>query len=97
MASDFKVFIYRNSDNIHLKLAGEFDDSSAHQLFNILNGVFGEVGKIFIHTVGLSFIHSFGKDAFKNKCCAIKELIPSMIFTGKLGSELALPGSKYIP
>ena len=36
MASNFSIFFHRNSDNLYLKLMGDFDGSSAHQLINIL-------------------------------------------------------------
>jgi len=46
MASNFSIFFHRNSDNLYLKLMGDFDGSSAHQLINILKEQNGNVNKI---------------------------------------------------
>ena len=61
MASNFKIVNHRNSDNMHLKLMGDFDGSSAHQLLNLLtkNGL--AASKIFIHTSALKSIVPFGR------------------------------------
>ena len=36
MASNFQIFSYKTKDSLHLKLAGDFDGSSAHELINKL-------------------------------------------------------------
>lgn len=97
MASNFRVFIHRNGDNIHLKLSGGFDGSSAHELLNILALHGGKAKKIFIHTSGLSAVHSFGKDVFHGTCSRHKRLVRNMIFTGEAGRELAVEGSRHMP
>jgi hypothetical protein len=97
MASNFRVFIHRSGDSIHLKLLGGFDGSSAHELVNILDLYCDQAGKIFIHTGGLSSVHSFGKDIFQTKCAQYKNLVPKIVFTGDPGKELVLRGSRHIP
>jgi hypothetical protein len=97
MASDFRIYIHRNGENIHLKLSGGFDGSSAHELIDILDLYCDEARKIFIHTSGLSPIHSFGKDIFQYKCSQFKKLVPNIVFTGEAGKEIYLEESRYIP
>jgi len=36
MATNFHVFSYKIRDSLHLKLAGDFDGSSAHELINTI-------------------------------------------------------------
>jgi len=64
MASNFRIFSHRNSDNLHLKLKGDFDGSSAHQLINTPKEQNGNVSKIFIHTYNLSSMNPFGLEVF---------------------------------
>ena len=82
MASNFKIFSYKTSDGLHLKLAGDFDGSSAHELINMLKAHHTSVDQIFVHTSNLTSIHPFGRDVFK-KNCAINGLRRGLIVTGK--------------
>lgn len=34
MAANFRISTHRNSENLHLKLYGDFDGTSAHELIN---------------------------------------------------------------
>ncbi|RJP78332.1 MAG: hypothetical protein C4522_13085 [Desulfobacteraceae bacterium] len=97
MASNFRVFTHRNGENVHIKLSGGFDGASANELLYILSRYTGNTEKIFIHTDGLSYVHSFGRDVFQSKCRLQKDLIPHLVFTGQAGSEMVLLGSRYIP
>jgi hypothetical protein len=94
MATNFRIIIHRNSDNLHLKLIGNFDGSSACELINIMASKASKKGKIFIHTANLSAIHPFGKDLFHEKARGYYKMGNNITFTGKLGSQLALPGSR---
>lgn len=92
MASNFKIFCHQNSDNLHLKLMGDFDGSSAHELINILLKYHGNAKKIFIHTCSLSSVHPFGLNVFQ-KSHSIKKLSQRLTFTGEYGDTIALKGS----
>ena len=95
MASNFRISFHLNSDNLHLKLMGDFDGSSAHELINTLKLHRDKVRKIFIHTCSLSSIHPFGLDLFQ-KNCTIKRLSRFLTFTGEHGNTMALPGSNLL-
>jgi hypothetical protein len=94
MASNFRIFLHKNSDNLHLKLSGEFDGSSAHQLIRTLKNHNRSAGNIYIHTSSLSSIHPFGQDVFKENCTIDKST--RLTFTGEHGRALAPKGSQII-
>jgi hypothetical protein len=39
MASNFRIYCHQNKDNLHLKLMGDFDGSSAYELINTLKNI----------------------------------------------------------
>ena len=92
MASNFRIFSHRNSDNLHLKLMGDFDGSSAHQLINMLKEQNGNVNNIFIHTCNLSSMDPFGVEVFQ-KSFSVNLLSGRLTFTGEYSDEMALEGS----
>ena len=92
MASNFRIFSHQNSKNLHLKLMGDFDGSSAYELINTLEKYHGNGGKVFIHTCALSSVHPFGLEVFQ-KNCSIKKLSKSLRFTGEYGDTIASQGS----
>ena len=95
MATNFRIFLHQNSDNLHLKLSGDFDGSSAQQLIRMLINHNRNAGNIYIHTSGLSCVYPFGREVFK-KNCTIDNLTRSLTFTGDHGSALAPEGSHII-
>jgi len=92
MASTFRIVRHRNSDNLHLKLIGNLDASSAHELIHALESNNSIPGRIFIHTCSLTEIHPSGLDIIQNSC-ALKKLSHRLMFTGEYGSQIALEGS----
>jgi hypothetical protein len=53
MAKYFRIAIQRSSDTLHLKLIGEFDGRSAHELLNTIQKNRNGASRIFIHTSSL--------------------------------------------
>ena len=92
MATNFKIFIHRNSDHLHFRLMGEFDGSSAFELINTLKAHYGEAGNVVINTCGLSSIHPFGLVVFQ-KNWPISNLSCGLKFTGKYGDTIAPQGN----
>ncbi|MBW2247672.1 MAG: peptidylprolyl isomerase, partial [Deltaproteobacteria bacterium] len=60
MALNFKIICHKNSENLHLKLMGDFDGSSAYELINTLKKYNGNAGKVFVDTCSLLSVHPFG-------------------------------------
>ncbi len=93
MASNFKIIRHRNSDNLHLKLFGIFDGSSAMELSRVLGSCHEEARIIFIHTCGLSYIQPFGKDVFLKKFPLSNTISKKLIITGEFSEQITPEGS----
>ena len=78
MASNFKIFPFETSDILHLKLDGDFDGNSAHELLNTLK------------KYGDGFYHPFGKEVLHKKLGAFKKQFYDIIFVGRNFHEIAV-------
>jgi hypothetical protein len=94
MACNFKIIVHKNSDNLHLKLAGDFDGSSALQLINSLKTRKNRVSRVFIHTSSLTDIYPFGKNVFENGLDSLEGQVTSFVFTGEKANQLIPKSSK---
>lgn len=66
MSTNFRISSHRDRNNsLHLRLEGDFDGSSAHELINTLKKDNTKVTQVMIHTGGLKTIHPFGQDVFR--------------------------------
>ncbi len=89
MGTNFKIAVHRNSENLHLKLRGDFDGISAHKLLDIVRRYSHRTSRIFIHTSCLRDIHPFGLSVFHNHLDALKGKSLELIFTGEHAAQLA--------
>jgi len=89
MASNFQIFSYKTKDSLHLKLAGDFDGSSAHELINKLleHGV--GCYQIFIDTNDLKTIHPFGRAVFQKNFSILNKKLSNLIFIGENGHKIS--------
>ena len=88
LAKNHKLFVHRNSENIHMKLSGDFDGSLATELLNLLKENCNAASRIFIHTGCLRTVHSFGQAVFHKNLSFINNESTSLLFTGKYASQL---------
>ena len=88
MAINFNISIHRNSDNLHLKLMGDFDGSSACELINVLKANAHSASMVFIHTNRLNQIHPFGRHVFCNNLNNIGGQSLKFVFKGEKASQL---------
>jgi len=95
MASNFSISVHRDDKNIHLKLAGDFDGSSAYELLNALKKHCRGASRAFINTRRLKQIHPFGRDVLKNHLDILNGRCIPLVFTGENAEQLAPEGSKY--
>lgn len=93
MASNFRISTHQNSDNLHLKLAGDFDGTSAWELLNILKKDCGRAAKIFVHCSCLKEIDPFGRDVFHNNIHSVIRESIFLLFTGEKAEQIAPKGS----
>jgi hypothetical protein len=83
------MLIHCNSENMHLKLVGDFDGSSAHMLINSIKKYYLKYNKIFIHTACLREINPFGREVFKKNLCIPNERLDSLFFAGEHAFDIA--------
>jgi len=88
VASNFQIYSFKTRDSLHLKLAGDFDGTSAYELINTL----AEHGKgfyeIFIDVNEIKSIHPFGRDVFQKNLRSSNKLYRNLVFIGKNGHEI---------
>ena len=82
MASSFRIVMHENSENLHLRLVGDFDGSSAFQLLEVLKNRAHAVRKVFIRTSCLVEVHPFGLGVFEKRASELKENLQKIHFTG---------------
>jgi hypothetical protein len=89
MGSEFRISVHRNDQDIHLRLAGDFDGISAHELLDALKCCGNRPSRVFVHTGSLRDIHPFGRTVFHSNLSMLKGRSMNLIFTGKKASQLA--------
>jgi len=89
MATNFRISVHRNSENLHLRLMGDFDGISAHELLGNLKRCSHRTSKVFIHTSCLGDIHAFGLNVFHNHLDVLKGKSLELVFTGEYAFQLA--------
>ena len=82
MASNFRLLSYKNQDNLHLHLYGDFDGDSAHQLINALK-TGNNAESVFVDTNDLNRVHSFGISVFEKELRVLLKKPGELIFIGK--------------
>jgi len=88
MASNFQIYSFKTKNSLHLKLAGDFDGSSAYDLINTLTKHTKGFYQIFIDTNDLNSIHPFGREVFKKKFGALKNQFNGINFVGRNGHKI---------
>ena len=88
MASNFKIYSFKTSDSLHLKLSGDFDGSSAYELINTIADDGKGLYEIFINTNNLKKIHPYGIDVFQKRLGALKKQIHGITFIGRNGHAI---------
>ena len=89
MASNFQIFSFKNKDSIHLRLSGDFDGGSAHELINTLIEQGVGIWDIYIDTNNLQTIHPFGRDVFQKNLNGIKKQLKNLIYVGANKHQIA--------
>jgi anti-anti-sigma regulatory factor len=89
MATNFRISVHRNSDNLHLKLSGDFDGTSAHEVLNLLKRNCRGTSRVFIHTNALNHIHPFGQSVFRKNLGFLHGQPVVLSFTGEHSALLS--------
>ena len=83
MALNFKLFLNETKGSIHVKMSGDFDGTSAHELITAIQNQATKSNQVYIHTGELSNIYSFGREVFQNNLRLIKKQQDKIEFVGK--------------
>ena len=95
MASNFKISAHRNSENLYLRLVGDFDGTSACELLNVMKQECQGAERVFINTSGLGKIYPFGHDTFQNNLYVLKDRPIRLVFTGENATEIVPERNKF--
>ena len=87
MATNFRISVHKNCENLHLTLMGDFDGTSAHELLGNLKRYSYRTSKVFVHTSCLGDIHPFGLNVFHNHLDVLKGKSLELVFTGENASQ----------
>ena len=93
MASTFGITIDNNSADFSLKLAGDFDATSAYELMYAIKKLPYDAAKLYIYTDGLKTINIFGLDIFHKFMRSLNGQSVKIVFTGNYASQLSLGNS----
>ena len=94
MASDFNILIHRNSDNVHLRLDGDFNDFSAGELLDAINKCVNGAYRIIIHSSCLKSIYPFDRNKFHRDLRDLEKNSFRIMFTGE-NAGLFVPEKFY--
>jgi anti-anti-sigma regulatory factor len=89
MARNFRIFVHRNSENVHLKLIGDFDGTSAYELLHALARYGHHTSRIYIDTSSLKEMNPFGLQVFQDNLDLLKGGHLELVFAGEHASGLA--------
>ena len=89
MALNFHIFFYNNKGSLYIKLDGDFDGSSAHELLNALKEKGPNFYHVHIDTNGLKTIYPFGRDVFENNFNTLRKQLNNIIFAGENRHRIA--------
>ena len=93
MASNFGIAVDRNIDGFGLKLAGDFDATSAYELIYAIKKLPEDTVRISIYTNGLKNIYPFGLDIFHRIMSPLNGQSTKIVFTGDYAAQLSLGNS----
>ena len=88
MATNFQIYPYKTRDSLHLRLAGDFDGNSAHELINSLENNNKGYYQIFVDTSDLKTVYPFGKEVLAKKLDSISKQFKNLVFIGENVHEL---------
>jgi len=88
MASNFKIVLDQKKDTLYLRLTGDFDGSSACELFNVLRKNGCDTIRIVICTDELRNIVPFGRDVFRQNLCRLNGLSRRIFFSGEKSRQI---------
>ena len=90
MERNFNIYSIKTRNSLHLKLAGDFDGSSAHEFINVLLDHSRDCFDIFIDTDGIKSVHPFGIEVFQKNMGATRLTTKNLVFIGSNGNKIEI-------
>ena len=96
MSKHFEIESKRVNNNLHIRLKGDLDGSTAMQLVEALNANYSGAGRVYIDTHELRSILPFGVKIFHHQLNPGRLPLDRLFFIGKKGIALAPKECKVI-
>jgi len=90
MASNFRIFVHRNSDSLHLRVAGDFDGSSAFESLDTVKENAVGLQRVCIYSSGFKTIYPFRLHVFGKNFSDLKGSSFQLLATGEHAQKIAL-------
>ncbi len=90
MASNFRISFHHNKHNLKLKLQGDLDGSSCHELINTIRNKSRKFKIIIIDTGNLRTIYPFAQAIWEKSLSAIKKQNVKLAVIGAYQDQLAI-------
>jgi hypothetical protein len=91
MTTGFRVLVHRSDGSLHLKLIGDFDSTSADELFRAIKQNGAGVVRVFVHTSSLRTVHPSGRSVISHLSSLIGDRV-RLILTGENITKIASIG-----
>ena len=88
MGAYFRVSVRRKKKNMHLRLIGDFDGSSAYQLVDKLKEYCIKSDHVIIDTDALREIHTFGLSILSYHMLKFKGPLSNITFVGEYADRM---------
>jgi hypothetical protein len=95
MASKFDISVCRSGSSTNFRLRGDFDDSSANRLLQVLKDNSQGVTIAVIETSGLGHVYPSGRDQFQKNVHALNDFCYRLVFFGENAKQFAPEWIEY--
>lgn len=95
MASNFRISTNRRRETLVLKLAGDFDGTSADELLHSLGRDTKGVKRVLIDTKGIKRVFEFGRNTFEKNLYRLKTRSLQLVFTGHKAGEIVPENNRF--
>jgi len=89
MASSFKILSHQTESSLHLKLLGDFDNTSACELMEFLKKHCADSHRTFIHTDGLNQVNPMAGTSLQAQLHVSRIQTDHLAFTGEHALQIA--------
>ncbi|MBW2622433.1 MAG: hypothetical protein JRD68_05970 [Deltaproteobacteria bacterium] len=89
MAASFKILCHQTESSLHLKLLGDFDDTSVYELMEFLKKHHGWPHGTFIHTDGLNRVNPMAGTTLLAQLHVSRIQTDRLAFTGGHAAQIA--------